>query len=367
MAMGMVFTLVGTIPFGDTVCLHEFRVHFPNIFVGDSVPRLGLCSADPKNGYFPIDLQVASLGVGILYVFAMSGQGIIGAAIAGWSSDNKFSLMGALRAASQMVSYEVTLGMSLIGAMMIYGTVRLDDMVRWQSEHAWGIFVQPLAFFLFFTAAVAENKRIPFDLPEAESELVSGYFTEYAGMKFGMFYFAEYAEVVTGSMLIVTIFLGGWALPFLHRDGLTIEFGNVQLVHASISHLWMTLIGVLAFFGKVLVVCFVQVFVRWTLPRFRYDQLMKLGWRVLLPASLANILVTGVVWLLLDQAGPGVGLALKALGDVTQAIVAVTVAVIFARLVIGFFAPAKHKRTLLGSSAEEAEKRGGTKSTVMQA
>ena len=125
--------------------------------------------------------MVAPLGVGILYVFAMAGQGIIGAAIAGWSSDNKFSLMGALRAASQMVSYEVTLGMSLIGAMMIYGTVRLDDMVRWQGEHAWGIFVQPLAFFLFFAAAVAENKRIPFDLPEAESELVSGYFTEYAG------------------------------------------------------------------------------------------------------------------------------------------------------------------------------------------
>jgi NADH-quinone oxidoreductase subunit H len=367
MAMGMVFTLVGTIPFGDTVCLHEFRVHFPNIFEGPAVPRWGLCSADPKNGYFPIDLQVASLGVGILYVFAMSGQGIIGAAIAGWSSDNKFSLMGALRAASQMVSYEVTLGMSLIGAMMIYGTVRLDDMVRWQSEHAWGIFVQPLAFFLFFTAAVAENKRIPFDLPEAESELVSGYFTEYAGMKFGMFYFAEYAEVVTGSMLIVTIFLGGWALPFFHRDGLTIEFGNVQLLHASISHLWMTLLGVVAFFGKVLVVCFVQVVVRWTLPRFRYDQLMKLGWRVLLPASLVNILVTGVVWLLLDQAGPEVSQALKTIGDVTQAIVAVTIAVIFGRLVVGFFAPVKHVRTLLGTSADEAEKRGGTKSTAMQA
>jgi NADH-quinone oxidoreductase subunit H len=367
MAMGMVFTLVGTIPFGDTVCMHEFRVHFPNIFEGPAVPRLGLCSADPKSGYFPIDLQVASLGVGILYVFAMSGQGIIGAAIAGWSSDNKFSLMGALRAASQMVSYEVTLGMSLIGAMMIYGTVRLDDMVRWQSEHAWGIFVQPLAFFLFFTAAVAENKRIPFDLPEAESELVSGYFTEYAGMKFGMFYFAEYAEVVTGSMLLVTIFLGGWALPFFHRDGLTIEFGSVQLVHASISHLWMTILGVLAFFGKVLVVCFVQVFVRWTLPRFRYDQLMKLGWRVLLPLSLANILVTGVVWLLLDQAGPGASQALKTLGDLSQALVAVTIAVVSARLFLGFFATKKHQRTLLGSSADEAEKRGGTKSTVMQA
>jgi NADH-quinone oxidoreductase subunit H len=367
MAMGMVFTLVGTIPFGDTVCLHEFRVNLPNIFSGPAVPRWGLCSADPKNGYFPIDLQIAPLGVGILYVFAMSGQGIIGAAIAGWSSDNKFSLMGALRAASQMVSYEVTLGMSLIGAMMIYGTVRLDDMVRWQAEHTWGIFVQPLAFFLFFTAAVAENKRIPFDLPEAESELVSGYFTEYAGMKFGMFYFAEYAEVVTGSMLIVTIFLGGWALPFFHRDGLTIEFGNAQLLHVTISHLWMTIIGVLAFFGKVLAMCFVQVFVRWTLPRFRYDQLMKLGWRVLLPLSLANIFVTGVVWLLLDQMGAAASDTLKLLADISQAVVAVTVAFVGVRLVTGFFAPAKHERTLLGSSAEVAEKRGGTKSEAMQA
>ncbi len=366
MAMGMVFTLVGTIPFGDTVCLHEFRVNWPNIFSGPAVPRLGLCSADPKNGYFPIDLQIAPLAVGILYVFAMSGQGIIGAAIAGWSSDNKFSLMGALRAASQMVSYEVTLGMSLIGAMMIYQTVRLDEMVRWQSEHAWGIFVQPLAFFLFFTAAVAENKRIPFDLPEAESELVSGYFTEYAGMKFGMFYFAEYAEVVTGSMLIVTIFLGGWALPFFHRDGLTIEFGSTQLLHLPISHLWMTLLGVLAFFGKVLVVCFVQVVVRWTLPRFRYDQLMKLGWRLLLPASLANILVTGIAVLFLNNT-PELGDTMKFLGDVTQAVVAISAALIVARLVIGIFKPVKHERTLLGSSAEVAERRGGTKTEPMQA
>jgi NADH-quinone oxidoreductase subunit H len=369
-AMAMVFTLVGTIPFGDTICPREFRLHAVSswpFIEGIAVPRWGTCSADVKNGIYPIDLVVAPLGVGILYIFAMSGQGIIGAAIAGWSSDNKFSLMGALRAASQMVSYEVTLGMSLVGAMMVYGTVRLDDMVRWQDAHAWGIFVQPMAFFLFFTAAVAENKRIPFDLPEAESELVSGYFTEYAGMKFGMFYFAEYAEVVTGSMLLVTIFLGGWALPFLHRDGITIEFGSVTLVHWLIPHVWVILLGVLAFFAKVLVVCWMQVFVRWTLPRFRYDQLMKLGWRVLLPASLANIFVTGVVWLALDNAGPQVNSALKVAGDVTQAILAVAIPYGLARVLIGLFAPVKHQRTLLGSSAEVAAKRGGTKAEPMQA
>ncbi len=367
MAMAMVFTLVGTIPFGDTICPHEFRVNFPNIFQGPAVQRFGACSADARGQAFPVDLVVAPIGVGILYVFAMSGQGIIAAAIAGWSSDNKFSLMGALRAASQMVSYEVTLGMSLIGAMMIYGTVRLDDMVRWQEGHTWGIFVQPVAFFLFFAAAVAENKRIPFDLPEAESELVSGYFTEYAGMKFGMFYFAEYAEVVTGSMLLVTIFLGGWAVPFFHRDGLTVEFGNWQVLHLLLPHAWMILLGVLAFFGKVLVVCWVQVTVRWTLPRFRYDQLMKLGWRMLLPASLANILLTGVVWLALDNASGSLGNSLKVAADVTQGLVAVTVTYLLGSLFVGFFAPVTHLRTLLGSSAGVAARRGGTKTGPMQA
>src|SRR5580698_4404945 len=266
LAMAAVFSLLAAIPFGDTVCGHQFWLHTPNIFTGPAVQRWGSCPGDARNGYLPIELTIAPLGVGVLYMFAIAGQGIIGAAIAGWSSDNKFSLMGALRAASQMVSYEVTLGMSLIGAMMIYGTVRLDDMVRWQAEHAWGIFVQPLAFFLFFAASVAENKRIPFDLPEAESELVSGYFTEYAGMKFGMFYFAEYMEVATSSMILVTIFLGGWALPFFHRDGLTIAFGSATLFHMVMPHIIVELLGVLTFFGKTLVVCWFQAFVRWSLP-----------------------------------------------------------------------------------------------------
>ncbi len=366
-AMASVFALLSAIPFGDTICLHHFRLGWPNVMVGPAVERLGTCSADAKSGSFPVELTIAPLGVGVLYIFAMAGQGIIGAAIAGWSSDNKFSLMGALRAASQMVSYEVTLGMSLVGAMMIYGTVRLDDMVRWQGEHTWGIFVQPLAFFLFFASSVAENKRIPFDLPEAESELVSGYFTEYAGMKFGMFYFAEYAEIVTGSMLLVAIFLGGWALPFFHRDGFTLEIGSVQVVHWLIPHVWMIVIGVLAFFGKVLAVCWVQCFVRWTLPRFRYDQLMKLGWKVLLPASLGNILVTGVVTLALDEGGAQVSDSLKAAADVTQAVVAVSTLYFFGRIAVGLLSAVKHQRTLLGSSAEASEKLGGTKTTPMQA
>jgi NADH-quinone oxidoreductase subunit H len=362
-----VFALLAVIPFGDTVCPHQFLPHWPNIFTGVAVPRLGICQANPLTGHYPIDLAVAPLNVGILYIFAVAGQGIIGAAIAGWASDNKFSLMGALRAASQMVSYEVTLGMSLIGAMMIYQTVRLDEMVRWQTEHAWGIFVQPLAFFLFFTASVAENKRIPFDLPEAESELVSGYFTEYAGMKFGMFYFAEYAEIVTGSMLLVTIFLGGWGLPFFHRDGVTIEFGNLQVARALVPHFWMTILGVVVFFLKVTAVCWVQCFVRWSLPRFRYDQLMKLGWRLLLPASLGNILLTGMIWLALDKASPSVGDLFKVLADVSQAAVAAFMIYLLIRLVVGLFTPVHHERSLLGTSAEAAARRGGTKTEPMQA
>ncbi len=316
---------------------------------------------------YAIDLIVAPLNVGLLFVFAVAGQGIVGAAIAGWSSDNKFSLMGALRAASQMVSYEVAIGVSLIGSMMLYGTVRLDEMVRWQGDYAWGIFVQPVAVVLFLTAAVAENKRIPVDLPEAESELVSGYFTEYSGMKFGMFYFAEYMEVCTSSMLLVTIFLGGWQLPFIHRDGLTIAFGDNVLARAPMAHWAVELIGVLAFFGKTLALCWFQAVVRWSLPRFRYDQLMKLGWRVLLPAALANLFATGVLWLAVDRLGPQVSAGLEVVASATQALVAVLITAGVVRLVVGMMTPRKHRTTTEGTAAKFAEALGGSKETPMQA
>jgi NADH-quinone oxidoreductase subunit H len=186
-------------------------------------------------------------------------------------------------------------------------------------------------------------------------------------MKFGMFYFAEYAEIVTGSMLLVTIFLGGWALPFLHRDGITVEFGTSQLVHWSMAHVWVIVIGVLAFFTKVLAVCWVQCFVRWTLPRFRYDQLMRLGWKILLPASLGNVMLTGVVVLGLAQLGPQVSDALKVAADGTQALVAVVILYLLAKLVGGMTSAAKHQRAIVGTSAARAEKLGGTQSTPMQA
>ncbi len=392
LAMAPVLALAAVIPMGDTVSLAQVgprklcmdaEGHALGLFVGEqcldaaknvvatfastatqwpAASRLGMNSSQGI-----LHLSIAPLNVGILYIFAMAGQGIVGAAIAGWSSDNKFSLMGALRAASQMVSYEVTLGLSLVGAMMIYGSVRLQDMVIWQGENTWGIFVQPLAFFLFFAAAVAESKRIPFDLPEAESELVSGYFTEYSGMKFGMFYFAEYMEIVTSSMLLVTIFLGGWQLPFLHRDGLTLQFGDTMIVQQKIGHLAMLVIGVLAFFGKTLIICLLQAFVRWSLPRFRYDQLQKLCWQTLLPLSLANIFATGIIWLGLQSGGESVAAGLKLASDITQGVVAVVLVGLVVWAIIGMFSPSRHLTQILGSSAKRAAKRGGTVTEPMQA
>jgi NADH-quinone oxidoreductase subunit H len=383
LAMMPVLILLAVIPFGDTISTDLLWKHVCFKDGGGTavLPTGGVCGAGysmslvfPAAQRFgismsstPVDLTVASLNVGILFVFAMAGQGIVGAAIAGWASDNKFSLMGALRAASQMVSYEVTMGLTLIGAMMVYGSIRLDDMVRWQGENAWGIFVQPLAFFLFFTAAVAESKRIPFDLPEAESELVSGYFTEYSGMKFGMFYFAEYMEVVTSSMLIVTVFLGGWQLPFLHRDGLHIAFGETVVFATRLPHVWVIIFGVVAFFVKTLFLCWIQAFIRWSLPRFRYDQLMKLGWTVLLPASLANIFATGIVWLALQRGGDSTAAAMKVAGDVTQGIVALAITSLVVWILVGLLRTRLAREQIVGSSAKFAADAGGTKTSPMQA
>lgn len=383
LAMIPVLVLLSVIPFGDTISVDVLwkQVCFKSGGGPAMLPVNGVCQAGYTLGTVfpaaqrfgvsmasqPVDLVISSLNVGVLFVFAMAGQGIVGAAIAGWSSDNKFSLMGALRAASQMVSYEVTMGLTLIGCLMIYGTVRLDEMARWQGENTWGIFVQPVAFFLFFAAAIAESKRIPFDLPEAESELVSGYFTEYSGMKFGMFYFAEYMEVVTSSMLLVTIFLGGFQLPFLHRDGLHIAFGETVLYATKLPHIWVIVFGVVAFFAKTLFLCWIQAFVRWSLPRFRYDQLMKLGWTVLLPASLANILATGIVWLAVQRGGDSTAATLKVVADVTQGIVAAAITAGLVYIVVGLVRSRLLREQIIGSSATFASAAGGTKEAPMRA
>jgi NADH-quinone oxidoreductase subunit H len=297
----------------------------------------------------------------------MAGTGVIGAALAGWASDNKFSLLGGLRAASQMVSYEVAMGISLIGVLMTYGSIQLRPMVQWQSDNAWGIFVQPFAFLLFLTALAAECKRVPFDQPEGESEIVAGYFVEYSGMKWGMFMTGEYVELMTSSAILVTIFFGGFALPFLHSDGLNVAFGDTVLYAYKMNHLSVVIISALAFFGKTIFMTFIQIFFRWTLPRFRYDQLMKLGWTKLLPLSIANMLVTGVVLLAIQGAGPGVTGALRIAADVTQGIVALAFAAGFVAFVVGLLEPVERKRFIKSTTSRFAAAAGGTKATTQQA
>ncbi len=244
-------------------------------------------------------MQIATLDAGLLIVFAFSGLTIIGAMLAGWSSSNKFSLLGALRAGSQMISYELVLGLTVIGLILIYGTVDLDSMVRKQSGTvlgvlpAWGIVYQPFAAILFLTAAIAENKRIPFDLPEAESELIAGYFTEYSGMKMGLFMFAEFIEIAVIGALFTTLFLGGYNLPFMSDAGFAFPGGAaVAMPHGAVV---VTQLG--TFLAKVFVVCSFQILIRWTLPRFRYDQVLTFAWKFMLPLAIANLCVTAVaVW-----------------------------------------------------------------------
>jgi NADH-quinone oxidoreductase subunit H len=250
---------------------------------------------------------------------------------------------------------------------MVYGTVRVDEMVRWQSVHSWGIFVQPLAFVLFFAAAVAESKRIPFDLPEGESEIVAGYYTEYSGMKFAMFFFAEYIAVVSSSALMTSLFLGGWHMPFLFRDGVRLAFAGNVLLFVPLPQLAVVTLGVLAFVAKTLLLCWVQLTIRWTLPRFRYDQLMRLGWRKLLPASLVNIMATGLLLLAIESAGVQVAKGLTWLGELSMFAVAAAGSAVAVYLVMFLLKPAEKRRLLASTSAQFAAAVGGTRTRRMGA
>lgn len=363
--------VLGTVPFGDVLCFGEAQSDgWHGLIKAGRLDPAHLMSLVPRDGVcheHGLKLQVADLNIGLLYFFALAGTGIVGAALAGWSSDNKYSLLGGLRAASQMVSYEVTLGLTMVGAIMVYGTLRIDEMVRWQAENTWGVFAQPLGFILFFAASVAESKRIPFDLPEGESELVAGYFTEYSGMKFAMFFFAEYVAVVTSSALMAAIFFGGWHLPFIARDGVHLSIGETVLFTQRMSHGFVVLLGFLGFVVKTIMLCMIQLTIRWTLPRFRYDQLMRLGWRKLLPASLANVVVTGLAVLALQSAGPSVLRGLGVAADLTELLVAglgIVGVIAFVRLLL---APAEHRRVLSSTSAKFAAMAGGTRAARMGA
>jgi NADH-quinone oxidoreductase subunit H len=246
-----------------------------------------------------IDLLVLPLNVSLLFIFAMMSLGIYGTFLAGFSSNNKFAFLGGLRASSQMLSYEITLGASLVGILLIFGTLDIDVIIRSQGEllwgwlPKWGIFLQPIGFILFLCAGMAETKRTPFDLPEGESEII-GYFVEYSSLKFGMFFMTDFIETVLLGALITTLFFGGWQIPYMQPYGFHLPGGSFH----ALPHLLVSLLQVAAFALKVLFFCWLLLLIRWTLPRLRYDQLMRLGWKYMLPISVLNIFVTALIILI---------------------------------------------------------------------
>jgi NADH-quinone oxidoreductase subunit H len=244
-----------------------------------------------------ISLQLVQLNVGVLYILAMASLSVYGVVLGGWASNDRLSLLGGIRGSAQMISYEIGMGLSIVAVVMTFGSLHLQDMVRAQGQliagwlPAWGILYQPVAFLIFLCAGIAESKRVPFDLPEGDSELVSGYFTEYSGVKYLMFFMTDFLEIIVVAGLTTTMFFGGWQVPFLHGDGFHFPWGAVVLL----PQVAVALVQVLAFMIKVFFFCWLQILVRWTLPRLRYDQLMRLGWKGLLPVALLNVLATAVV------------------------------------------------------------------------
>src|ERR1700735_2741829 len=234
-----------------------------------------------------IDLQVTDINVGILYIFGVVSLGVYGVMIGGWASNNKYSLLGAIRAASQNISYEISMGLSIIALLMVTGTLSLREIEEKQHgfwSHGWftwNVFRQLFGFLLFIVCAFAETTRPPFDLPECETELVGGYHTEYSSMKLGFYLFAEYINMFISSALMATLYFGGYNFPFMH--------------HLGLSENWVTILGVIVLFAKIFAFIFFFMWVRWTVPRFRYDQLMDLGWKALIPLAIANIVITGIV------------------------------------------------------------------------
>jgi len=265
-----------------------------------AVPAMIVFAVIPFGGEYviggrQINLVIADLDVGLLFVFAISSLATYGTVIAGWSSNNSWSLLGSLRAGAQMISYEVAIGLTLVGVFMVFGSLKLTEIgAAQESFFRWGLFMQPLGFFMFLACAIAENKRAPFDVAEGESEIIAGYFLEYSGMKFGMFYMAEFLEIVTISAILTTLFLGAWQIPFI--SGGNILF-FLSFLNDTLANLILMVIHVTVFWIKVVICIWFLMTIRWTLPRFRYDQIMKLGWKIILPLSLANILITGI-WIL---------------------------------------------------------------------
>ena len=229
-----------------------------------------------------MNFQIApNVNIGILFIFAVGSLAVYGIILAGWASNNKYAFIGSLRSSAQLISYEIPLGLSILGMVLISGTLDLNQMVNWQNRIVWGVLVQPIGFLLFLVSAFAETNRLPFDLPESEQELVGGFHTEYSGMKFGMFFLGEYLHVITVSYLTVILFFGGWALPYV--------LGPEQ------TSFWSAVLKVLVLLVKVALMILFIMWVRWTLPRFRYDQLMDLAWKSLIPLALVNVVATAAI------------------------------------------------------------------------
>jgi NADH-quinone oxidoreductase subunit H len=297
-----------------------------------AVPAVIAFAVIPYGGVYTfgdsvVSLVAADIDWGVLYILAIGSLATYGAVLAGWSSHSNWSILGAVRNTAQMISYEVTMGLSIVGVFMVFGTLKLTDMAVAQDATfrvfgfldlmpalvsppawldlvrlpMWGIFLQPLGFLMFLTCIMAENKRPPFDLPEADSELVAGYLTEYSGMRFGLFYMAEFIEVVVIAGLCTALFLGGWSIPYLSQQ--TIIDGIAGLFGTGLATVLCMVVHVGCFFTKVAVMIWFQMLIRWSFPRFRYDQVMDLCWKVILPLSLLNVFATAAGMLVAQEVG----------------------------------------------------------------
>jgi NADH-quinone oxidoreductase subunit H len=286
------------------------------------IPALTAWCVIPFGAPFPtrwgrIDLVVADLPIGFLFILALTSLGVYGIVLAGWSSNNKYALLGGLRSSAQMISYEISMGMSTIPVILLAGNVGLNSIINQQVWGGWNVINLTVAFFIFMVSAFAETNRLPFDLPEAESELIAGYHTEYSAMKFSLFFIAEYGGMVTASALMATLFFGGWDVPFTARDNIGPYSG------------WLSLLSVFIMLAKMMFFIFLFMWIRWTLPRFRYDQLMSLGWKFMLPLALVYIVMIAAVMLGLSAAGIKPGLMYATiLGSLNVALVIILFAIL---------------------------------------
>lgn len=275
----------------------EFMPNTPNTFLFVLGPTISMTMALMTSAVIPwgntleiggrmVVLQATDINVALLYVFAVLSVSVYGIIIGGWASNNKFSLMSSMRVASQMISYEVAMGLSIVALLMMYGTMSLSEIAAGQQGMAWNIFYQPLGFFIFLVCSFAETNRTPFDLAECEQELIGGYHTEYSSMRMGFFLFAEYAAMFISSTLLAVLYLGAYNYP------------GMNWVAENWGHNASSIIGIFVLFAKICFFIFLYMWVRWTIPRFRYDQLMNLGWKILIPLAILNIIVTAIVILI---------------------------------------------------------------------